>query len=151
MTNQPKNAASAPPADFFVYHRRVAYHETDALGVVHHSNHIKYFEEARVAWLRDRGLMAIHAPLGPLTFVVLNLSNRYFKAARFDDELEVRVQCKIAGVRIYFRYALWSPRLASVIADGTTELVSCNDSMRPTRLPPELGEMIAREPWSETW
>ena len=151
MTKQPEKSVQAGHSDFFVFKRRVAYHETDALGVVHHSNHIKYFEEARVAWLRDRGLMAIHAPLGPLTFVVLNLSNRYFKAARFDDELEVRVQCRCEGVRIFFRYALWSPRLESVIADGTTELVSCNDSMRPARLPPEISEMIAKEPWGETW
>ena len=47
MTNQPEKSVPAGQSDFFVFKRRVAYHETDALGVVHHSNHIKYFEEAR--------------------------------------------------------------------------------------------------------
>jgi len=138
-----------PP--YYVHRRRVAYHETDAMGVVHHSNHIKYFEEARVAWLRDRGLMDVHTPYGPLIFAVLRLENRYFKPARFDDELEVWVQSRFEGARIHFRYALWSLRLESVIADGTTVLVPLSADFRPTKIPPRIVDAYATEPWSDVW
>lgn len=138
-------------AGLFKFPRRVAYHETDAMGVVHHSNHIKYFEEARVEWLRKKGLIEIHTPYGPYTFAVLHLENRYFKMARFDDELEVWVQSRLQGAKIHFQYALWSKRLAAVIADGKTTLVPLNEQMRPAKLPPAVVELYARERWDEIW
>src|SRR3954469_13437408 len=80
---------------YFVYPRRVAYHETDAMGVLHHANHIKYFEEARVEWLRNRNLIANHQPYGPYIFAVTHQEARYFKPAVFDEPLEVWVQAKM--------------------------------------------------------
>ena len=138
-----------PP--YFIYARRVNYHETDAMGVLHHSNHIKYFEEARVAWLRARHLHELHTPVGPYTFAVVALSNRYFSTARFDDELEVWVQSSLKGAKILFRYALWSKRLRRLIADGTTDLVPVNLELKPVRFPRELSLAYRSEPWNETW
>ena len=40
----------------FVYTRKAHYHETDQMGVVHHSNHVKWMEEARVAFMDELGL-----------------------------------------------------------------------------------------------
>lgn len=133
----------------FVYRKRVAYHETDAMGIVHHSNHIKYFEEARVEWLRARGLLSIHSPYGPLSFAVVHLEASYRQPARFDDELEIHVQAKLEGLRIHFHYSIWSVRLASEIAEGKTVLVSVNDQLRPARLPRLVAEVFAKEPWDK--
>ena len=36
----------------FTYKRRVTFYETDGMKVVHHANYLKYFEEARVEYLR---------------------------------------------------------------------------------------------------
>ena len=35
----------------FIYERKINYYETDRMGVVHHSNYIRYLEEARTEWL----------------------------------------------------------------------------------------------------
>ena len=32
---------------------RVPFYETDAMGIVHHSNYVRYFELARVVWLDE--------------------------------------------------------------------------------------------------
>jgi acyl-CoA thioester hydrolase len=32
---------------------RVPFYETDAMGVVHHANYVKYLELARIAWLDE--------------------------------------------------------------------------------------------------
>lgn len=135
----------------FTYRTRVAFHATDAMGVVHHSNHIKYYEEARVAWMRERGLIDVHHPYGPLVFAVVDLRSRYMKTARFDDALEVRVEVKAEGLRILFRYAIWNERTSEWISEGETTLVPINDEMRPTRLPENAREVFGREPWSATW
>jgi acyl-CoA thioester hydrolase len=137
--------------DHFVFLRRVAYHETDAMGVLHHSNHVKYFEEARVEWLRAKGLVNIHQPYGPYVFAVVNLEMRYSKPARFDDELEIWVEARIEGAKIQFQYAMWSKRLKTVIADGATTLVAINDELRAVRLPEAAQKVFASGSWSEIW
>ena len=139
------------PAKGFHYKHRVAYHETDAMGVVHHSNHIKYFEEARVEFLRARGFMNIHAPVGPLVFAVVDLDCRYTKTARFDDLLAVFVEAKLDGARIRFQYAIFNERTREWIASGTTTLVPINADMRPARLPAEARAALEAEPWSDAW
>ena len=35
---------------------KVQYYETDQMGVVHHSNYIRWFEEARAEWMEAVGL-----------------------------------------------------------------------------------------------
>ena len=37
------------------YTRPIQYYETDRMGVVHHSNYIRWMEEARVAYLAQLG------------------------------------------------------------------------------------------------
>ena len=37
------------------YERRVQYYETDKMGIVHHSNYIRWFEEARTALMEEGG------------------------------------------------------------------------------------------------
>ena len=143
--------ASSHP-DVHVYRLRPAYHETDAMGVCHHSAYVKWFEEARVEWLRETGLMAHHQPYGPLVFAVISLQNRYFRPARFDDELEVWTQARLEGaLRIHFQYALWSKSAARVIADGRTELVAIGADFKPAKLPEDLRESFRQQPWREVW
>ena len=38
------------------YERRINYYETDKMGIVHHSNYIRFFEEARLDMMKKVGL-----------------------------------------------------------------------------------------------
>ena len=40
----------------FMYLRKAQYHETDQMGFIHHSNYIKWMEEARVAFMDQIGM-----------------------------------------------------------------------------------------------
>ena len=40
----------------FEYIREINYYETDKMGVVHHSNYIRFLEEARCRWMKELGL-----------------------------------------------------------------------------------------------
>ena len=40
----------------FTYRRRAYYHETDQMGLIHHSNYLKWMEEGRIAFLDEMGL-----------------------------------------------------------------------------------------------
>ena len=40
----------------FTYERKINYYETDRMKVVHHSNYIRFLEEARTRWLEELGI-----------------------------------------------------------------------------------------------
>ena len=56
-----------------VYKRKAYYHEVDKMCVVHHSNYVKWMEEARI--------------LSP----IVNISVDYKRPVAFGDEVEIRV------------------------------------------------------------
>ena len=135
----------------FDYIHRVAFHETDTMGVVHHSNYIKYFEEARVAWMRERGLVQVHQPFGPFAFAVIELDCRFIRPAQFEDELITRVEGMVKGLRLKFRYATWCRRLENWSATGHTVLVPLDRDLKPNRLPESVRPHFGSEAWSDIW
>ena len=38
-----------------VYRRKAQYHETDQMGIIHHSNYVKWLEEARIDFMNEMG------------------------------------------------------------------------------------------------
>ena len=41
---------------FVPYRRKAQYYETDQMGIIHHSNYIRWFEEARIDFMAQAGL-----------------------------------------------------------------------------------------------
>lgn len=78
------------------YEKRVTYYETDMMGVVHHSNYIRWFEEARVAFLRSADLSYRKMEDEDIQIPVVSVNCKYKSPAVFDDEVIVRT-----GIRKY--------------------------------------------------
>ena len=66
---------------------RVYYEDTDAGGIVYHTNYIKYCERARSELFFEKGLMP-QSEEG--YFVVVNINCNYIKSAKLGDMLEVK-------------------------------------------------------------
>jgi len=67
---------------------RVYYEDTDAGGIVYHTNYIKYCERARSGYLFDHDVMpGVGSTYG---FVVRHISADYYAAAMLGDMLEVK-------------------------------------------------------------
>ncbi len=132
------------PFDFPV---RVYYEDTDAGGVVYHTNYIKYFERARTEWLRGIGhSQARLAKEEGLLFSVVELETAFHRPARLDDALVVRSTVEAAGrASILFRQAVHRDSAeGELLASGTVK-VACIDAaaFKPRRLPDFLLEVIA--------
>ena len=69
---------------------QVYWEDTDAGGVVYHSQYLNFMERARTEFLRSLGLMqtVLRDDLGIL-FVVRDIQIRFKKPAKFDDALNV--------------------------------------------------------------
>ena len=72
----------------FLWPIRVYYEDTDAGGVVYHSNYLKFMERTRSEWLRQRGFEqeSLYRKQG-LLFAVANMEIQFLAPARLDDTL----------------------------------------------------------------
>ena len=118
---------------------RVAFHETDAMGIVHHSNYLRYFEDARVVWLEEHDRPYTHYMDLGLHFAVTRAELHYRRSARFDDRLEVKTWVEIIrGASLRMGYELTCN--GEVLVTGATEHAAIDDEGRVRRIPKERRE-----------
>ena len=85
------------------YVRRAYYYETDQMGVVHHTNYIRWFEEARIDLLRQHGVEYRDMEQRGIIIPVVDMQCSYLLSARFDDVMEIHLaMTKYTGVRMCF-------------------------------------------------
>ena len=105
------------------YLRRVHYYETDQMAIVHHSNYIRWFEEARLDFLNQIGLNYRAMEEQGVIIPVTEVSCKYLISARYDDLLEITpILTQYTGVRMGFRYEVrlhGSGELAATGFDAT--------------------------------
>ncbi len=137
----------------FILPVRVYYEDTDAGGVVYHSNYINFFERARTEWLRQLGYeMDELVRDEQMVFVVRALSCEYLRPAIFNDELFVSAEIiEMGNTSITFeqkamRVSKETDRTEDshiTLAKGIVTVVSVDSNkFRPKRLPKHLLETI---------
>lgn len=89
------------------YRHIVQYYETDKMGIAHHSNYIRWMEEARVNFLSRIGWDFAKLERMGIASPVVDISCRYSKSTTFSDEvlIDIRVQ-EFKGVRLILRYVM---------------------------------------------
>ena len=106
----------------FTYLRKAQYHETDQMGVVHHSNHVKWMEEARVAFMDEIGMGYAQVEEASVASPVVGLSVEYKKPVKFADEVEIRIEVKAYdGIRIELAYEFFDRTSGKVCATAVSK------------------------------
>ena len=89
------------------YIRKVQYYETDMMGVMHHSNYIRWMEEARVDFMERMGFPYAKMEAEGVMSPVRAISCEYKKPSHFGDILAVRVTVEsFNGIRMAIRYEM---------------------------------------------
>lgn len=118
---------------------RVYYEDTDAGGVVYHSNYLKYFERGRTEYLRDRGFSVGEMARQGFVFSVVRIEINYRAPALHDDLLTVDTE--VLEIRkSSFTLAQRVLRVSDekLLADGKVKLACVGPEMKPKRLPEEI-------------
>lgn len=120
---------------------RVYYEDTDAGGVVYHSNYLKFCERGRTDCLR---LLGIHQSQMPdAFFVVRRMTCDFLRPARLDDLLEVETRLvEMGGARLDLDQAVTLKGEVLFRAQVTVALIDGRG--RPKRLPPEVAGALKR-------
>src|SRR4051812_31466105 len=98
---------------------RVRYPEVDAMGYVHHSRFLQYFELGRVELLRSLGFAYADLEKQGVFFVMVRAQLNFKAPARYDELLSLKTKVtKHTHVRIDHSYEL--KRDNTLLAEGTT-------------------------------
>ncbi len=131
-------------SQIFQWPVRVYYEDTDAGGVVYHSQYLNFMERARTEWLRAKGFEQDElAAREGLVFVVRRIEVDFRRAARFNDALYVTVElAERRRTNLTLEQAILREADGELLIRGRVQ-VACVDSenFRPLRIP----EQIARE------
>ena len=76
------------------YKRKAFYYETDRMDIIHHSNYVRWLEEARVDLMEQLGCPFHEIEARGIVSPVLSVETHYKYPVRFGDEFEVR--CKLS-------------------------------------------------------
>ena len=121
-----------------VLKKRVFFHDTDCMGVVHHSVYAKFFEEARVEWLYSNNLQSFHAPAFDFVLAVLDLRVTYLKPLRVGEEFNIKLKARQEGSKIFFDYEVWCEGRKTT--EGQSVHVGLNSDLKVVKPPKELTE-----------
>ena len=116
---------------------RVRYPEVDAMGYLHHSRYLQYFEIGRVELLRSMGHSYADLEREGVFFVVYKAECRYKDPARYDEELTLRTRIiKQTHVKIEHAYEL--RRGETLLAEATTTIACVGRDGQVRQIPEHL-------------
>lgn len=114
----------------------VRYGETDQMGIVYHSNYLRYFEVARLEWLSFLGVSYNAMEQEGVIMPVIEVNLSYKTPALFEDKLIVEVRLDEAPkVKMKFSYSIRNQK-DQIVCLGETTLAFLNSKTRkPVRCP----------------
>ena len=107
--------------EFKLYEHKVQYYETDQMKIVHHSNYIRWFEEARVYVLEKVGLGFDEMEKMGIICPVLSASANYKSMVHFSDTVQIRLKAtQYNGIKLYISYEIIDKETKEVRCTGET-------------------------------
>lgn len=91
------------------YQHKVQYYETDQMGIVHHSNYVRWMEEARIEFLTRLGWEYRRMEEMGVVSPVTAIEGKYKRSAKFADVVDIAVFVEeFRGIRLKLKYEIRS-------------------------------------------
>ena len=118
-----------------IYERKINYYETDKMGVVHHSNYIRFFEEARCEFLQEAGLPYDMLEANGIMSPVLGFSCKYKHHVTFGDIIEIHTSIKeFSGVKFTVSYSVYNKKTGNLCVTGESNHCFTDTNIKPLNL-----------------
>lgn len=119
----------------FIFERTVNYYETDKMGVTHHSNYIRFLEEARCEFLKFLNLPFESLEEKGITIPVLDVHCEYKHFSTFGDTLVIKTKIKkFTGVQLYVSYEIINKKTGDLVINAETKHCFTNMELKPINL-----------------
>lgn len=116
------------------FSRKVFYYETDKMGIVHHSNYLRWFEECRVDVIGQAGLPFETVEAQGVYSPVLSAHCEYKQPFTFNDVFVIKAYISdFGGARFNVEYCVYDEQ-GTLRAAGKTGHCFVDAGMRPLRI-----------------
>ena len=117
------------------YEHKAQYYETDQMGIVHHSNYIRWFEEARVDFLEQSNLGYDEMEKKGIISPVLSVSAEYKKMTRFGEVVEIVTKLiSFTGIKFKIEYEIFEKKTGELRCVGESNHCFLNTDGTPMNL-----------------
>lgn len=107
---------------FPLYEHKVQYYETDQMGVVHHSNYIRWFEESRVNLMDNMGAGYDEMEKAGIISPVLEAHAQYKTMTKFGDTVTIETKmASYSGIKMTIAYEVRDKITGEVCCTGETK------------------------------
>lgn len=114
---------------------RVIYADTDAMGVVYHTNYIKWFEVGRCELLRSMGYPYARMEAEGILLPVAECNCKYKLPAVYDDILEITARiAEVKGATVTLEYEIRKQETGVLLVTGSTKHAITDSKFKPIRL-----------------
>jgi len=122
------------------YIHTVQYYETDRMGITHHSNYIRWMEEARIDFLSRIGWDYAKLEATGVVSPVINVTCDYKHPTTFADKVSIQVSIKeLKGAKLSFAYEMKNEN-GDTVCLGTSSHAFLNTEGKLIRMKQELPE-----------
>lgn len=120
------------------YRHKVQYYETDQMGIVHHSNYIRWFEEARTAYLEAIGIPYEKMEADGIISPVIEVQAEYLRMVRFGSTASIKAKIRqYNGIKLEIMYEVSEEKSGMVHCKGVSRHCFLNEKGRPVSLKKE--------------
>ena len=124
-----------------IFERRINYYETDGMGIVHHSNYIRFLEEARCFWLDNCGMPYADFERQGISIPVLAVNCEYKRHVAYDDTILIKVFVKeYNGVRMTIGYDVRDKKSGNTVIIAETKHCFTDRNLKAVNLKKHLPE-----------
>ena len=112
------------------YIHKVNYYETDKMGITHHSNYIRWMEEARIDFLEQIGFSYDKLEKDGIISPVIAVECDYKMSTTFGDNIEIQVEIEeFKGVKLVIKYTMINTN--EIVLIGRTKHCFINKDNKP--------------------
>lgn len=123
------------------YTHKVQYYETDKMGITHHSNYIRWMEEARIYLLDQIGFGYAKLEESGIISPVIGMECDYKTSTTFDDTVEIKTEIEeFRGVKLIVKYTMTKTGTNELVLVGRTKHCFVNRESKPIILKKKLPE-----------
>ncbi len=120
---------------FEPYSRRAYYYETDRMDIVHHSNYIRWLEEARLDLIEKMGCKFADVEKQGLMVPVMSVECKYEYPVKYDDLFEVRCTLtSFSGCKFELAYEVFNLTTGKRSAEGKSSHCFTNAKLMPKNI-----------------
>ena len=125
---------------------RICYEDTDAGGVVYYGKYLRYLEQGRTEFLRERGLSVLAMHEQGYLIPVIRVEIDYLAFALLDDLIRVDTSVKeIKGATFTLEQKVIRVTDGAILVDALVTLAYIGPGKKPRRVPKDLLAVLRQD------